>query len=157
MVENFKWLLTSEEIEFEKKKFRGKLAGKAYKYSQNIDGLIRTRIIIFAMSILVFYRVLANYLFYDVFDMQFLIERLVFSLVILTGGLLFNKVRVIAIFLAVIPLIIIVFTYFILPEQFSLRIIGFMIAIIIIILSGIYHNIQLKKIKKDLQNTLIEN
>jgi ABC-type antimicrobial peptide transport system permease subunit len=89
--------------------------------------------------------------------MQFLIERLVFSLVILTGGLLFNKVRVIAIFLAVIPLIIIVFTYFILPEQFSLRIIGFMIAIIIIILSGIYHNIQLKKIKKDLQNTLIEN
>lgn len=157
MVDSFNWLVRKEELEFKKIKFRGKLAGQAYKYSRNIDGLIRTRIIIFAMSLLVLYRVFANYLFHDYFDMQFLLERLIFSGLILAGGLLFNKFRIISILLAVIPLMLITSSYLLDPSQSHLRIVVFMIGIISIILSGIYHNVQSKKIKKNLEKTLLEN
>jgi len=119
MVENFKWMIKKEEVEFEKMKFKGKLAGKAYKYSRNIDGIIRTRILIFAMSILVLYRVLANYLFHEVFDFQFLIERAIFGVIILSSGLLFNKFRLLSIILAVIPLLIITSTYINLKLRYS--------------------------------------
>lgn len=157
MTDNFKWMLKNEEIEFEKMKFKGKLAGKAYKYSNNIRGLIRTRIIIFSMSILVLYRVLANYLFHEVFDLQFLIERIVFSVVILTAGLLFNKFRTLSILLAVSPLIIITGTYLFIPGQFHLRTVAFMLAIILMILAGIYYNVQSKKLKRELESTYLEN
>ena len=157
MLDKFQWLLKSEEVNFEKKRFRGKLAGKAYKYSRHIDGLIRTRIIIFAMSVLVLYPVLANYLFHDLFDLYFLIERIVFAVLLLIAGLLFNKVRVLSIIIAVIPLIIITTTYILIPGQFNFRVVAFMIAIILIILVGIYHNFQSKRIKRDLENTYVEN
>ena len=151
MIGNFKWLLTNEEIEFEKQKFKGKLAGKAYKYSLNIDGLIRTRILIFAMSILVLYRVLANYLFYEIFDIQFLIERIIFGVIILIGGLIFNKFRILSIIIAVVPLIIITGTYLLIPGQFHLRTVAFMVAMIFLILSGTYNHIQAKNIKNQLE------
>ncbi len=53
MLKRLKWLLRKEEIDFERAKYKGKLAGQGYKYSRSIDGLISTRIIIFSMSSLI--------------------------------------------------------------------------------------------------------
>ncbi len=157
MIEEFQWLLRKEEIEFEKKKFKGILAGKAYKYSRNIDGLIRTRILIFAMSLIVFYPVLTNYLFHEYLDIQFFIERIVFCAILVTSGLLFNKYRVLSIILAVIPVLIISSTYLIYPGTFHIRTGAFMLAIAMVILIGIYHDFQCKKIKRELEAAVNEN
>lgn len=153
MVENFKWLLRQEEIDFTKRKYKGQLAGQAYKYAMNIDGLIRTRILIFLMSVLVLYRVLANYLFHEVFDINFLVERIVFAVIILTGGLLFNKYRVFSIILASVPLLLITCTYLFIPAMFHLRTFGFMLGITLMILFGIYNHFQAKKIKRQLEDS----
>lgn len=40
-MDNLKRLLRKDELDFEKRNFKGKLAGTAYKYSQSLDGLAR--------------------------------------------------------------------------------------------------------------------
>ena len=47
--DDFDEMDTLKNVEI-KNKFKGKLAGKSWKYSKNLDGLIRTRVIIFAIS-----------------------------------------------------------------------------------------------------------
>lgn len=157
MVDQFKWLLKYDEVAFEEKKFKGKLAGKAYKYAKHIDGLIRVRMAIFIMAILVLYPVLSHYVFYEIFDFNFLLERLIFSGILIAMGLLFNKIRMIAIVIAVLPLLLILYTYLVIPGQLPIRTILFMLIIILFILSGIYHHLQLKKTRSELEATLIEN
>ena len=157
MIDSLKWMLTKEEIEFEKKKFRGKLAGKSFKYSTNIDGLVRTRCMIFIMGFLALYPVFTNYAIHDVFQMNFLTERIIFASIIILSGVLFNKFRIFSIIMAVIPLLIITSTYFLVPGQFDLRTIAFMIASIVVILIGIYNHSQAKKIKIELENSGIES
>ncbi len=156
MLQNFKWLALKDEIEFEQRKFKGKLAGKANKYSQHLDGIIRTRIMIFAMSMLIFHSVLTNYLLHDSFEMEFLIERSIFSMIFMVCGILFNKARIVTIIISSLPLLLIIISYFF-DNQFSGRPFAFMTGITIVLLSGVYHQIQLKKLKKELENSLIEN
>lgn len=153
MLDNLKWLAKTEEIEFEKTKFHGKLAGKAWKYSRNLSGLIRTRAIIFLMAILVFFPVLTNYLFHDIFYPELLIERAIYSVIFITSGILFNKLRILSIILASLPIILILTTYLLILKQFDYKVIGFLAAILFLILSGIYHNYRLKIIKRELDNS----
>jgi len=40
MIDQLTFLGKKEELEFSKRKFRGKNAGKIYRYSNHIDGLI---------------------------------------------------------------------------------------------------------------------
>ena len=91
MIDKLSWLGKEEELEFRKLKFRDKNAGKIYQYSNHVDGLIRTRAIIFAMVLFAFYPVILNYLFEDQFNNGFFFERLSFSIMFLVSGFLFNK------------------------------------------------------------------
>ena len=92
-MEGFKWLGKKEEVEFEQHEFKGKGAGKAWKYTQNLNGLIRTRVIIFLMALLMFYPIITNFLFHDVFFVELLIARLVYAGLLVLAGVLFNRYR----------------------------------------------------------------
>jgi|GEM_PF-1655909 len=148
------WLGKKEEIEFTKIKFSGKLGRKAWKYAQHIDKIIMVRAVIFILSILMFYRVLTNYLFHDFFSLDFFIERVIFGLVFIVAGLIYNKYRIAAIVIASLPIILIL-TSSIMYDGFRGG--AFNAAVLLIILSGIYYHFQAKKIRKELEQALVEN
>lgn len=157
MIDDFKGLLTRDELDFEQRKFRGKLAAKSYQYSRQLDGLVRTRLIMFFCVPLVLYRVLSNYLFHDFFDMSFFIERLVFATVIAVGALLFNKVRIVAIIIAAIPLAIISVVHLMQIDDSGIRIVGFMLATTIAVLVGIFHHQKSRSLRRYLERELPEH
>ena len=157
MIDRLKWLVKEDELEFEKRKFSGKLAGLSWRYSQNLRGLIRVRAIILIMTLLVFYPILSNFIFHGVFFPELLWERVIFSVVLLISGLLFNKFRLASIIIAIIPILIILLTYIVVAGQFDYRKIGFTSAILVILISGIYHHFQLIRLRRDLESTDLEN
>ena len=154
-MKSFTWL-RSTEIELEQQKFRGKLAGKSYQYSKHLDGLRRTRIIIFVMSLLVFFPVMNVYFIVGQFPLGLFIERVIFSIVLILAGLLFNRLRIPALILAMIPIMIIIGSYLLVPGQFDVRIIGFMGAILVFVGLGIYHHLKSQKIGKELEKNTLE-
>lgn len=155
MIENFKAFGKQDEVDFEKNKFKGKLAGKAWQYSKHLDGVIRTRVIIFAMAFIVLYRVLAHKIFNDFFSFEFLIERIIFSSMFILSAILYNKLRVLSFIVAIIPLVIILAEYILGPG--GIKIIGFQGGILLLVLIGIYNNFKLKQLRKELESQLIEN
>ena len=155
-MEGFKWLGKKEEVEFEQHEFKGKGAGKAWKYTQNLNGLIRTRVIIFLMALLMFYPIITNFLFHDVFFAELFIARLVYAGLLVLAGVLFNRYRFLAIGLASIAILLAISDY-LLSETYDVRQIGALSGVLILILSGIYHHIQLKKLRKELEASLVEN
>lgn len=157
MIDQLKWLGKKEELAFEKHTFRGKLAGKAWKYSKNIDGLIRTRAIIFLMALVVFYPLIGLYAVHGEVFTGLLAERLVYALLLILAGLLFNKFRILSIFLAALPLIAISLSYILIPGVFDSRKLGFTIAMLLFVFSGLYHHFQLKKLRRELETGLLEN
>lgn len=154
-MKNFTWLRPAE-IELEQQKFRGKLAGTSYQYSKHLDNLRRTRVIIFVMSVLVFFPVMNIYFITGQFVLGLLIERAIFSIMLIASGLLFNKLRIPALILAMIPIVIIIGGYLFVPGQFDIRIIGFMGAILVLIGSGVYHHIKVQKLGKELERNTLE-
>lgn len=149
------WLRPAE-IELRQRKFRGKLAGKSWKYASHLDNLSRTRAIIFGMALLVFFPVLNRYFILGEFSVPLLIQRAVFSVVLIVAGLLFNKLRIFAMVLAMLPLILIIAGYLFIPGQFDIRIIGFMGAILTFIGLGIYHHIKAEQLRKELEKNTPE-
>lgn len=156
LLDQLKWLGKAEEIEFGEHKFRGKLAGKAWKYSQSLNGVIRTRALIFLMVISVFHPILTSYFHFDFFSMELLIERVIFSIIFLSAGFLFNKFRVISIVVSAIVLILILMGY-VISETFNFRSIGFLGAVLFFILLGLYQHFKLLRIKKELEMQMIVN
>ena len=154
MLHNLKWLGKADEIEFEKNKFKGTLAGKAWKYSRNLDGLIRVRAVIFIMAILVYFPVITNYFIHDFFSPELLFERFIYSVMLITAGVMFNRFRVLTIVVATIPLALILLNYVMIAGQFDNRKVAFTIAIIVLILSGIFHHFKLLKLRKELEANL---
>lgn len=157
MLSYFRWLGKKDELAFAKQEFRGKLAGKSWKYEQNLDGLVRTRLIIFFMSIFILYPVLSNYVFHGVFSGDLLFERLIFSVILIFSGLIFNKFRIVSIILGMIPIMLILIIYLLIPGQFGVWRFGFMGAILCLIGAGFYHNKNIKQLRKELEATLLEN
>lgn len=154
MTDQFKWLGKKQEVEFAEINFSGKLAGKSWQYQQQVDGLIRTRVFIFLMSILVFYPILTNYLFHDLFDLEFMVERAVFSLILIAAGLMFNKFRALSILLALLPVTLILLSYFFIPGNLDLKRAAFMGAVGIIIAAGLYHHFRAKRLRQELEGHL---
>ncbi len=146
-----------EELEYREMKFTGKYAGKSWEHSQCIDGLIRTRAIIFIMVLLVFYPMVSNYIFHDYFSLEMFIERVVYSVLFLIAGMMFNKYRMLSTVIAMIPMIIILLTYLAIAGQFSIGKVGFSVAIIFILLSGVYYHYKGKRLRKELDQSLLEN
>lgn len=157
IMQQLRWLGKAEEVDFEKQKFRGKLAGLAHKYSNAIDGLIRVRLVIFVMALLAFRPVLHNYLVHDFFSSEFLIERLICSVMFILAGLLFNKYRIVAITLAVLPMMLIVLTYVFHVYDGFIRTTLFNIAVLGFILAGFYFNHKVKTLRKKLDSSKVEN
>lgn len=156
MISLNKEYIRKDETDLLNNDFRGKLAGKAWKYEQNLDGLIRTRLLLFVMIFLVYYPIVSNFIFYDFFSAGLLIERIIYSLGYIAGFFLFNKSRNLAIILGLIPSILIFIAY-LEPQYFNIKVLGFTAAIVIAIGAGFYYNFQVKKLKKELENTLLEN
>ena len=157
MVDQLEWLGKKEEVEFSKLKFRGKHAGPAWKYTQNVDGLIRVRAIIFVMAVLVYYPVIINAFYLDLSVRELLLERFVFSVMLLFAGIFFNHFRVGSIFIAAIPLGIILLSYCLDPTHLQIKRIAFLMSILIIVLLGIYNHVRLYKLKKQLEHSLRKN
>ena len=151
-----KKLLKKEEHELLSGGFRGKWAGVLWKYEQNLDGLVRTRIILFIMSLLVFYPVWFHSVINDFYTDEIMLERVVFSMMYLTAGLLFNKFRILALIIGMIPSLLI-FSIYINPSNFHFRRMGFTAAIVILVASGFYHNFKVKQLAKQLEANLLEN
>ena len=138
-------------VDFSKVTFRGKLAGKSWKLEQALDRLAQVRIVIFVMTALVFYPVFVNYFVYDVFTPDLFIERLVFSLILLLCGIFFEKNRLIAIIAALLPLGLILAIYlFLQPEYFSVKRVGFLVAIFSMVALGILFHFKAKRFRKEL-------
>lgn len=155
--DNHTWLGKKDEIEFTKIKFSGKLGGKAFKYADHIEKIIMVRTLIFAMSILVFYPVIINYLFHDFFSVELFIERAIFSLMLIVAGLIYNKYRIVSIIIAIIPIVLILLTMLMHIEEANMKSLAFYTAILLFIFSGIYYHLQAKKIRKELEQALSEN
>lgn len=156
MIDELKWLARADELELEKKNFRGKLAGKSWKYAQNLRALIRTRAIILLMSVIVYYPIISEFAYHSQFRIDLLKERFIYSILFLISGLLFNKFRIISLLLAAILLIHMVHSYIVSPNDFDLRQIADATATLLIVLIGIYHHIQLLKLKRILEESSIE-
>ncbi len=154
MLNNFQGLLKPEELQLREIKFKGKLAGTAFKYSRRLDGLIMVRLCLFAMSVLVFYPVIINYIFHGVFTIDLFVERAIFSVILLLAGLMFNKFRVVAILLGAIPLALILFMYLTVPGQFALSNFGFIGAVFLIVTSGLYHHFEANKLSDVLKSNI---
>lgn len=157
MIDQLTFLGKKEELEFSKRKFRGKNAGKIYRYSNHIDGLIRTRAIIIAMVLLVFIPVVLVYQENEEIGKMLLYERLIYSVFFLVSSLLFNRARYIAVLLTTLPLLALLSSYLLIPGNFSFRAVGFLSAILFTVLSGLYSDRKAKKIKNELSNLSLEN
>ena len=157
MFDQISWLGKKEELEFQKIKFSGKAAGTSWKYSQSVDGLIITRAVIFAMALLVFYPILSNYLFHDVFLADLLIERLVFSFIFIIAGVLFNRYRVLSIVLATLPILLMLITHVFLVEHINIYSIGFVVAVLFLVLRGLHYNKRVKQLREELEGQMLEN
>ena len=151
-----KKLLKKEEYALLSGGFRGKWAGVLWKYEQNLDGLVRTRIILFIMSLLVFYPVWFHNVVNDFYSDDIMIERVIFSVMYLTAGLLFNKFRIVALIIGMIPSLLI-FSIYANPANLHFRRMGFTAAIVIVVASGFYHNFKVKQLAKQLEGNLLEN
>ena len=154
MLDQLSWLGKPEELAYRQRQFRGKAAGVSYKYARNVDGLIRTRAIIFLMAVLVFYPLVYNFLFFSDFSVALLVERFICCVFLIFAGFLFNKHRPTAVIIAAIPITLILYTYLFMSGSFPIRTIGFMLAILILVLSGIYHDIKVKQLQKKLDTYL---
>jgi len=155
MHDQLSFLVRRDELEFKKRSFRGKQAGMLYKYSNHLDGLIRTRAIIFAMVVIVV--VPAVLAMQEETAVAILQERLVLSAIFLLAGLLFNKLRYLSIVIAALPLLLILVSYFFTPGAVGLRPFAFNGAVLALILSGIRHNYLAKKLRKELTDSSPEN
>lgn len=109
------------------------------------------------MSLVLFYRVFANYIFLDYFSTDVLIERCVLSAIMISAGLLFNQARIVAIVIAALPMILLLCIYIFDLESFNRKIIGFMGAVVLLILFGLYYEVQSIKLRKELEAALLEN
>ena len=157
MIDDIAWLGKKEELAFRETKFSGKNAGKIYQYSNHVDGLIRTRAIICAMAVLVFYPVVVLYFVTGQFSNAFFFERVVFSIVFIVAGVLFNKFRIPAILIASIPMLLMAATYLFNTMEIDVYRIAYSIAILVLILGGLYHNHKVNILEEELSNTLLEN
>ena len=155
-MEGSRSLVKKEEAEFEQHEFNGKAAGKAWRYTQNLDGLIRTRVLIFAMAILIFYPVVTNLLLHGVFSIGQFAARFFYACLLTIGGMLFNRYRILAIILASVPILLAI-SHYLLFENYDAKRIGALFGVLFLFLSGIYHHYQLKKLRKELEASFIEN
>ena len=141
---------TNKEINLSNYQFRGKLSGRNWKRDQALNRIDITRKIILVMSLLVFYPVVMSYLALDQLNVALLIERIIYSLILLACGLLFYKFRLAAMIVALLPMSLILATYLLFMSFIPIRTVAFIIAIIILILVGIYFHFQEKSLKKEL-------
>ena len=156
MTDQLAWLGNKDEVEFAKFKFSGKLAGKSWKYQRNLDGLIRTRIIIFVMAAMVFYPILTNKIYHNHFDPGLMLERTVFSLLLLISGILYNQFRIFSTILALLPVSLILLTYTPLFSDWDLQKVGIMAAIFLLIGAGFYYHFMVKQLRKELESEIPE-
>lgn len=157
MIDSISFLGKKQELEFRKRKFSGKAAGKIYQYSDTVDSLIRTRAIILAMVLLALYPVVVYYFATGEFQGNFMMSRLIYSLFFLVAGLIFNKLRLLSVLIAAVPAALIIIENLFFLQPFSFYRTGFAIAIFGLILSGLFYNYKVIKLEKELRNILLEN
>ncbi len=162
---NVDLLLRKDEVGFiRNNEFRGKKAGLAWKYNNHLNGLARTRFIIFVMVILILYPAIVNYLYpsainslHDIPDPKIMLyERGVYSIIFLLSGLIFNRFRIVAILLASVPLILAIITYVLLSDGFGFTNMLYLIAVLLIINVGFYNNYMIHKLREQLEHDFIE-
>jgi len=156
MNNDLSWLGKKEELEFLKQKFNGNVALKKHQYSNCIDEMVKIRLMLFVMSIIVFYPVVINYVVTKEFQLDFFIERLTFAVLFFVAGLLFNKYRVLAIIMGMIVIGLILFGN-LFSQGLYLRSLVFNLFILGVLIGGLYYHYKLKGLKTDLMKNLLEN
>jgi len=156
MNNDLSWLGKKEELEFLKQKFNGNVALKKHQYSNCIDAMVKIRLMLFVMSIIVFYPVVINYVVTKEFQLDFFIERLTFAVLFFVAGLLFNKHRVLAIIMGMIVIAVILFGN-LFSQGLYLRSLVFNLFILGVLIGGLYYHYKLKGLKTDLMKNLLEN
>ena len=156
MNNDLSWLGKKEELEFLKQKFNGNVALKKHQYSNCIDAMVKIRLMLFVMSIIVFYPVVINYVVTKEFQLDFFIERLTFAVLFFVAGLLFNKYRVLAIIMGMIVIAVILFGN-LFSQGLYLRSLVFNLFILGVLIGGLYYHYKLKGLKTDLMKNLLEN
>ena len=142
--------LTDRTIDLSNYQFRGKLSGLNWKREQAQARISMSRKLIFGMSVLFFYPIIRNYLFFDIIDWGWFVERLIFSVILVLCGVFFYKNRLVALIVACIPIILILITYLFYIDYLPLRIIGFFLGVLILMGVGIYFHFQEKKLSQEL-------
>jgi len=151
------WLGKKEEVNFLQHKFNGKLAGKAWKYSQHLNNLIMVRVLIFLMSALVWFPVILNFMFNDIFSFHLFYERIIACIILIISGFIFNENRTLSIIISIVVMTIIISKYFNPLVYFDLKSMGFPEVVLVILISGLYFDSKLQEVKKELESTFLEN
>ncbi len=153
-MEEIRWLGRNDELEFSRITVPTKLVGRLWKYEQAIDKLIAIRVVIFGMSLFVFYPMFTNYFFYDVFDVNLLVTLSLCSVFLIISGLLYNRNRVLAIFLALIPIGFMLFNLLVLQVEFFTKTICFYGAVFITLFVGFWIDFKAQKLRKEILDEL---
>ena len=157
MVDQLRWLGKEDEVRFSEQKFRGKESGMIYRYGKQIDGLIRCRAVIFILAFWNLYPAVVGKLQNYPGATELLIERGIFAILFIASALLFNKSRILALIIAILPASIIILENVIGTNQINLYGIAFSFAAMLLILSGFYHHFKAKQIRKELMARQLEN
>lgn len=136
-------------------KFIGKLAVASWKYDGAVNYLKYIRILIGIMGLIMLYPVLINYLFLDFFSMGILIERLILCTILLFCFGIYNRFRLAALIIALLPIALLLFISLTNLEYFSVKQFGFNGAVFLLVIGGIYYHFKEKKLGLTLKDALI--
>lgn len=135
-----------DSIDLKDYKFRGSMAGFEWKYEQAQDRLKKLRWMIFALVPYMFYPAVMAVATGKTIPQGYLFERIAFSVLFIIAGLVYARNRIMAIAIALVPMLLIVLTY--ISRQFIVTSVGVNLGIAFLLASGIYFHNREKKLRK---------
>ncbi len=145
ILDRFAYLAKNDEVAFGKQKLSGQLAFSLNKYKQNLEGIIRTRMVIILAAAFMLMMTLSP-LFADLpYDHKVLTERLILLGLLIFAATIFNRWRMLSIALAILPCMALVVFFF---GNGVVNAGAGAMAIMILIGFGFYHQMRLRHYQK---------
>ncbi len=145
LVDSFRWLAKKEDLELESIKFRGEATRYSVLFSKNIDGLVRTRLVIFISAVYICLPLLFSIFAHHDVSASIIIERVIIGIALCICGLLFHRAPVILTIVSLIPLFLIVLGSLFTPGAFNINTISIIVGFMILIGWGIKHQLEANK------------
>ena len=130
-------------------RFKGKLAGKSWAHQQSLNRIEMVRRVLFLFALAIFYPVFMAFIFSDVpIDIAIIVERSILSTIMIICGLLLPKFRLTSLLVALLPVLVIIYTNFL--YGFGIWQMGFNASILVFICIGIFYHFREISQRKEL-------